>query len=109
MAMGKDDFLKTLTDIGTCEDETQRRTMLASLNTEATTLFDNFASLTQQNETLKKDKEDLRSANMKLFMQVGNTKTQQQQQQDTTGIHNNNEPEKKLTYENLFDEKGGLK
>lgn len=106
--MDKQEFLDTLTQIGTCEDETQRRDMLATLNTEASTLFDNHANLTEQNKTLTAANEDLRSANMKLFLQVGANKTEQQRQHDTTG-HEKEEPAKKLTFDALFDEKGGLK
>lgn len=106
--MDKQNFLDTLTQIGTCEDETQRRDMLATLNTEAGTLFDNNAELTSQIETLTSDNENLRAANMKLFLQVGADKSSAERQKDKTGIDNPDEPQK-LKYEDLFDEKGGLK
>lgn len=106
--MDKQQFLDTLTNIGTCADETQRRDMLATLNKEATTLFDNHAKLIEQNKNLTTANEDLRSANMKLFMQVGQNKAPEDRLHDQTG-HQNPEPKQKLTYEALFDEKGGLK
>lgn len=106
--MDKQAFLDTLTQIGTCEDETQRRDMLATLSGEATTLFDNHATLTSQNESLTQANEDLRAANMKLFLQVGANKTEQQLQHDRTGIQKE-EPETKLKYEDLFNDEGGLK
>lgn len=103
--MDKKEFLDTLTTIGTCEDETQRRDMLANLRKESETLFDNNATLTTQNETFKADNEALRAANMKLFLQVGASKTPEQRQHDQTG-HDKEEPEKKLTYDDLFKEGG---
>ena len=108
MALTKQQFLDTLTQIGTCEDETQRRDMLATLNTEATSIFDSNETLTQQNQTLTNDNETLRSANMKLFLQVGGSSNGSGE-----GSNNNHgnqeEPRKKIKYEDLFDEKGGLK
>lgn len=106
--MDKQEFLDTLTRIGTCEDETERRTMLASLNSEASTLFDNHATLTSENESLKTANEQIRAANMELFLQVGAKKTEQQRLHDQTG-HDKDEPEQPMKYEDLFDEKGELK
>ena len=106
--MDKQEFLDTLSSIGTCEDETQRRDMLASLNTEAGTLFDNNAELSSQLENLTSDNENLRAANMKLFLQVGANKSSEERQKDQTG-HEGQETQKKLKYDDLFDDKGGLK
>lgn len=106
--MDKQEFLDTLTKIGTCEDETERRTMLATLNSEASTLFDNHATLKTENDSLKLDNENIRAANMKLFLQVGANKTEQQRQHDQTG-HDKDEPEQPMKYEDLFNEKGELK
>lgn len=106
--MDKKEFLETLAKIGTSEDETERRSLLADLNKEATTLFDNNATLTTQNKALSDDNENIRAANMKLFLQIGANKTEQQRQLDQTG-HQKEEPEKVMKYEDLFDEKGELK
>lgn len=103
--MDKKAFLDTLTNIGTCEDATQRRDMLANLHKEAETLFDNNATLTTENESFKADNETLRSANMKLFLQVGANKTPEQRKHDQNG-HPEGEPEKKLTYDDLFKDGG---
>lgn len=105
--MDKQQYLDTLTEIGTCEDETRRRDLLASLHTESATLFDNNAALTTANKNLTTDNENLRSANMKLFLQVGSRKTDGQRKEDTTGVKE--QPESKLKYEDLFNENGGLK
>lgn len=101
----KQEFLNTLTQVGTCEDETQRRDLLATLNTEAAQLFDTNAELSKSNDAFKLDNETLRSANMKLFLQVGASKTPEQRKQDTTGI--NDKPDENLTYENLFKQSEG--
>lgn len=106
--MDKQNFLDTLSQIGTCEDETQRRDMLATLNKESSTLFDNNAALTSQVESLTTDNENLRAANMKLFLQVGAEKDSAERKKDQTG-HEKDEPEKKLKYEDLFNDEGGLK
>lgn len=106
--MEKKEFIDTLTEIGTCEDETRRRDLLATLNTEASTLFDNNATLTTQNASLTSDNENLRAANMKLFLQVGQQKDTAEKMKDTTGIQQE-QPAKKKSFNDLFDEKGGLK
>lgn len=102
--MDKQQYLDTLTEIGTCEDATRRRELLANLHTESSTLFDNNAALTTANKTLTDDNENLRSANMKLFLQVGSNKTDEQRKKDTTGVVET--PDKKLTYEDLFKDGG---
>lgn len=103
--MNKQEFLDKVTEIGTCTDEAQRRTLLTSLADEVSTTFDEHKTLTDQNAQYVKDMENLRSANMKLFLQVG------EQRKPDSPIDNNggNKEEPKLTYENLFNEKGELK
>jgi hypothetical protein len=100
--MERQKFLDTLTQIGTETDEATRRELLATLQTEAGSLYDSNANLTEQNSTLTKNNEDLRSANMKLFLRVGNPN---KNEPDGSG----EEPPKKRRYEDLFNENGGLK
>lgn len=105
--MDKQTFLDTISQIGTCEDEVQRREMLATLSEEATARYDEIASLTETNNTLTTDNEELRSANMKLFKRIGNPTTEAERIENETGSHaENKEPRK---FEDLFDEKGVLK
>ena len=101
--MEKQDLLNRINAIGTCDDETQRRELLAQLREEAEKDYDNMATLAETNKTLTSDNEALRSANMKLFLRVGETKG------DNHDGNGNEENKKTLTYENLFDEKGELK
>ena len=112
--MDKAQLLKMIKDIGTCEDDVQRRTMLAEVNDEVSNLFDeretlqtDKESLETANEQYKTDNETLRQANMKLFLRVGSDKTEQQKQADATGIKTPDES--KRSFEDLFNEKGGLK
>lgn len=112
--MDKAQLLKMIKDVGTCEDDVQRRTMLAELNDEVSNLFDDREtlktdkeSLEASNEQYKTDNETLRQANMKLFLRVGSDKTDKQQKEDSTGIKT---PDvSKRSFDDLFNEKGGLK
>ena len=101
--MTKEEFQNKLREIGTCEDEAQRREMLTTLGEETSPVFDNVDELTTRNSTLTEDNEALRSANMKLFLRVGG-----RTQEDVRKDEHNQEPEK-LKFEDLFNEKGGLK
>lgn len=100
--MEKTDFLNRITEIGSCDDDIQRRELLTQLSEEASKDYDNLAKLTETNATLLNDNETLRSANMKLFLRVGETKGETNNEANT-----NNDEE--LTYEKLFNEKGELK
>ena len=106
--MDKDTFLSKIQEIGTCEDEVQRRTMLAELSTEATNLYETNETLTSTNDNLTKDMESLRQANLDLFKMIPNTKTESEQLKDQTGLEPVKE-EKILRFEDLFDEKGEIK
>lgn len=105
--MDKQGFLDKLKAIGTSEDEVERRTMLSELTDEVSKIYDKNESLTESNKNYVDDNEKLRSANMQLFLQVGANKTPEQVSEDTTGVKDDTpEPRK---FENLFDDKGGLK
>lgn len=105
--MLKDEFLKLITDIGQCEDDVERRNMLATLSEEVTKDYDTLDTLTSDNETLKTEREKLRQANMELFLKVGHVKDPNKTKEDETGIKEN-ENEKK-SFNDLFNEKGDLK
>ena len=96
--MDKQGFLDKLKAIGLSEDDVERRTMLSELEDEVTRVYDEDSNLTKSNQSVLEDNEKLRSANMQLFLRVGENKTPEQVNLDTTG-----------RFENLFDEKGGLK
>lgn len=105
--MTKDEYLEKLKEIGTCEDDVQRRTLLAEITDEITNIFDDHDKLSEANKKYETDNEKLREANMKLFLQVGGGKTDQETKKDQTGIDQKEQEKRK--FEDLFDEKGGLK
>lgn len=101
--MDRQEILDTIRNIGTCEDEAERRTMLSDLHDEITTVFENVDSLTENNNALTEANETLRAANTKLFLKVGEDRTPE----DSKGGEDT--PPEKRKFENLFNEKGELK
>ena len=106
--MDKDTFLSRITEIGSCEDQAQRNSLLAGLSDDMNTVFDNFANTTNQitelNETINKNREDisaLQRYNMELFKKIGTTKTSAEQTKDSTGIEQP-ESNNKRKFEDLF-------
>lgn len=104
--MDRETFLNTLTSIGTSEDEVERRTLLASLTDEVNRVYDENSTLTESNNKYIEDNEKLRSANMQLFLKVGETKTPEDITKDKTGLDKGKDPRK---FEDLFNEKGMIK
>lgn len=100
--MDKQDFLNRITAIGTCEDDAERRTLLANLSTDVESVFDSNATLTEENNNYKDANEKLRSANMDLFLQIG-------KKDEPDPDPNKDEEKEKLSFDNLFNEKGELK
>lgn len=105
--MEKQDFLNKITEIGTCNDDTERREMLSALSEEVSKDYDNLSSLTETNQNLVADNEKLRDYNMKLFLRVGEDKTPEQRVEDITGAKP--DENKKRSFNDLFNEKGELK
>lgn len=105
--MDKEEFLNKIKEIGTCEDDAERRTMLAELNDKVGAVFDENANLTETNKSVIDDNEKLRSANQKLFLMVGADKSDQQRVEDQTGLKQETKEPRK--FENLFNNKGELK
>ena len=105
--MGKDELINLIKEIGTLEDETERRTKLATLSNEVDSMYEQNKELKTSNDTYKEDNEKLRSANMELFLQIGGNKSDEEIQRNTTGINEENIEPRKL--ENLFNGKGDIK
>lgn len=110
--MDKEGFLDKIKEIGTCEDEVDRRSLLSELSEDVSKVFDD---LNVSNETIatlnntiaenNNDMEKLRQANMDLFKRIGAEKTEGEKLKD-----NGFEEEKpKRKFEDLFDEKGMIK
>ena len=105
--MDKEKFLEVIKEIGTCEDEVERRTKLTELSEGVVNIFDSNSKLESENTKYQEDNEKLREANMQLFLRVGSNKTEEEVKEDKTGIKEEvKEPRK---FSELFDEKGNLK
>lgn len=101
--MTREEILNSLTEIGTCEDDVSRRSLLTAVRDEISSVFDTNDSLTESNNKYIKDNDELRSANMQLFLRVSGG------QQSTPMDNNGTETKSNLKYEDLFNEKGELK
>lgn len=105
--MDKEQFLEMVKQIGTIEDDVERRTKLTELTDSVSVIFDSNVELTEKNKKFEEDNEKLRSANMQLFLKVGANKTEKEIQEDQVGkTEEDKEPRK---FEDLFDDKGNLK
>lgn len=95
----RDEFTARIQAIGTCEDDAERRTLLANLSEDGGETFEHFATIETERDTARSDNEKLRKANMELFLKVGD--------------HPKEKPEPgggaALKFEDLFDDKGGIK
>ena len=105
--MNKQEFLDAIKEIGTIEDDVERRTKLTELTDSVSTIFDSNVDLTEKNKKFEEDNEKLRSANMQLFLRVGANKSEKEIQQGQTGqVEDEKDPRK---FEDLFDDKGNIK
>lgn len=105
--MDKEEFLEIVKEIGTIEDEVERRTKLTELTDRVTTIFDSNVDLMEKNKKFEEDNEKLRNANMQLFLKVGANKTEKEIQEDQVGKTEEEKDPRK--FEDLFDDKGNLK
>lgn len=100
--MVRDEFLQKIEEIGTCEDDVQRRTLLTEMRDSISEVFDSNDKLTEENSKLTTDNERILGENMKLFLRVSE-KTEPDKPPHV------DEPKEKRSFNNLFNEKGGLK
>jgi sorbitol-specific phosphotransferase system component IIA len=103
--MDKESLKARITEIGTCEDEAQRRELLTALGEDVSKELEEYSVVKKSNEDLTKDNEDLRSANMKLFLRLGEHKTPE----EIAKSKGEETPEEKKDFKDLFDEKGNIK
>ena len=99
--MDKEQFNTLIKEIGTCEDDSQRRGLLAQLQEQMSPNFDRMTELEASNEKLNQDNESLRSTNMQLFLRIGDHDGDKNKGGET--------PPEKKDFKDLFDEKGGIK
>lgn len=104
--MGRDEILSIIDNIGTCEDETERRRMLNEMRDSVGELYDQNEELTNQNTEYAEANEKLRNANTDLFLQLGTRRNAR----DSIATDTGEEPPKETRkFENLFNEKGEIK
>ena len=102
--MDKAEFLNKIKEIGTCEDEATRRTLLTEISDDVSNVYDRAEKLETENQSYIDANERLREANMKLFLQVG------EDRKPTEPTPETEEPEApKRKFEDLFNEKGDIK
>lgn len=98
--MTREELERSIQEIGTLEDVAQIRDRLVALQNNVSKDYDELATLKTSNQELIANNEALRSANMKLFLQVGAKSTEE----DPTDP----QPNEALTYDSLFNEKGEI-
>lgn len=103
--MDKLEFQNKIKEIGACENDATRRELLTQLQEACEPDYDRITNLETENNTLKNDNETLRSANMKLFLRVGEHKSQD----EIDKLKGKDTPPEKREFKNLFDEKGNIK
>ena len=106
--MDKETFLSKILEVGTIDDEIQRRTLLTEITDGVSSVYDNVDTLNTTidslNANLTKTSEDLekaQKANMEYFKRISAQKSQQEVVQTETGV--GKEPEKRK-FEDLFKE-----
>lgn len=102
--MDKAQFIERLQAIGTEEDDTKRRGLIADLIEEGGNDYDDHAAAVADRDAALQDNEDLRAANMDLFKRVGQNKAP-----GNDPGNPQNQPTEKRNFNNLFNEKGELK
>lgn len=104
--MDKETFLNSISDIGKCEDDAERRTLLSNLSDEAVKIFDNQDNLTTQintlNDSLTKANEQITKVqgyNMDLYNKL-DAQRQGTSFENATGIKKE-EPKEYKSFEDL--------
>lgn len=101
--MTEDEFFNKTNDIlGKLDNQGEVSTILKELNDGYKDVLSQNQELTNKNTQLETDRENLRKANMELFLKVGNKTNNTTNEPQTS----NNE---KLSYDDLFDEEGKIK
>lgn len=104
----KDELLTQIQELGNVEDIETVRARLADIQNEVSAVYDETDNLTAADQQNKERIRKLESANMDLFLQVGSMKDDKEIKKDQTGIDEDDPPQKRK-FEDLFDEKGGIK
>lgn len=104
--MDKDTFLEKIKEVGSYETAEEMRAGLAEIQNGVSEIYDSNTSLKEQHERDTIEMEAIRSANMKLFTQLGSDRTPAKQAEEETGLKQ--EPVERRKFEDLFDDKGNF-
>lgn len=105
--MDKETFLNKVKEIGSLENDVERRNKLSELSDEVSKVYDNnellnttISSLNESLTKTNKDLEDAQKANMKLWLKVGEQKTENEVNEGNLGIKKQ-EPKTYKSYDEL--------
>ena len=99
--MEKSEFLSAITEIGSLEDIVEVRTKLSELSDNVSNIFDENSQLSESNRRFEEDNEKLRSANMQLFLKVG------EPNKKVDDLGDPKQPERiEESFEELYNKKG---
>lgn len=105
MKYKKSDLAKIFQDLGSMEKIEDIRVKAAEIQKDLELDYEEHDNVVSQNKQYETDIEDLRKANNKLFKMIGSPEddpAKKKTQEDDEG-------DKPLKFEDLFDEKGELK
>lgn len=100
--MDKETFEAKIKELGSLESAEEMRAGLAELSEGINPIFEANANLTTQHESDVIEMEKIRSANMKLFTQLGSQKTPQQTIEEQTGLKQE-ESQPRRKFEDVLD------
>ena len=98
----KEELMSKLTDIGTLENDAERRAIITEITNDLTSVYDANETLTASNAKYEADNKKLQEYNMQLFLKVGNQTKKEEKIMEP-------EVKTKLKYEDLLNEKGEIK
>lgn len=108
--LSKDEFMAKVQEIGTCEDDVQRKTLLTELSTGVSGIFDDNDTLAKSNKQYEQDNEILRKANMEFWLKsTGNPNAGANDGDGADDQDPEDDKDEKLDFKDLFNDKGELK
>ena len=100
--LSKEEFMAKIQEIGTCEDDVQRKELLTELSGSISEVYDDNDTLSKANKQYEEDNEILRKANNKLWLE---TTSNSEGEKEKDPEEKEEKEEKKLSFDDLF--KGG--
>ena len=98
--MKKSDLAQIFQDLGKLDKVEDIRAKLVNLQEDLESDYENHEVIANENTSLKESIKDLKAMNHDLYLKTTKREEENKDEEDET---------KNLKYEDLFDEKGGLK